>query len=278
MKALRNEAEIGAVVAADARDASRTEMMPLFVARNIYLVDPDVPIYRIVETDHLLDDIAHGILTHTRIGEKSWGDPLENPLLDRQFTDPLTGGPISLRPLVEDAFGSCWSCTPLDSPGHWGYFSYGRPSVRIASTPRRLLGAVMSEANPYSDLQHAVGRIQYVSEVEIEDYFGDADYSKHFDSLAHGIHLSLMALQTGLRDEDEVRLICDAMKNDSWQQKKLKLVEPFLKVPCNWQSVISGVVAGPFVGAGGEKDIQHKLHVLGIVCPVSSSPSRPYTN
>jgi hypothetical protein len=277
MKALRNEPEIGAVIAASARDAPRTEMMPLFVARNVYLVGPDVPIYRIVARDHLLEDIAQGVFTHTRIGEKSWVDPLENPLLERQFKDPLTGGPISLKPLVEDTFGSCWSLTPLDSPGDWATFSHGLASVRIASTPRALLAAVMSAANPYSDLQHAVGQIQYVSEAEIEDYFGDPDFSKHFDSLGHGIHLSLMALQTDLKDENEVRLVCDLFTNDSWQQQNIKLVEPFLKVPCNWQNVVRSLVAGPFVRAGGEKDIQQKLHALGIVCPVSSSPTRPYT-
>jgi len=44
----------------------------------------------------LFDDIGKGCLSHSAVGEDSWGDPAENPLKTQRFVDPLTGAPLRL--------------------------------------------------------------------------------------------------------------------------------------------------------------------------------------
>ena len=101
MNERKNQEAIAAVIAADARGVGKDKMKPLYVARGIFDVDPDTPIYRIVAIEHLLTDIRSRRLTHTRISPLVWGDKAENPLLNRQYPDAVTGGTFTLNGVVE---------------------------------------------------------------------------------------------------------------------------------------------------------------------------------
>jgi hypothetical protein len=266
---------IAAVIQADIAGTPKPAMKPLYVARNTWGVDLDAPIYRILEVDYFLQDINSRVLTHSRISEQTWFDPL-NPLLNVEFPDPVTGGTGTLKGVVRDMFGSCWSLTPLDTREAWAIFSHGAPSVRIESTPRRLISSVMQDENPHYEIHHVIGKVEYLPAAEIKATYSDPNYEKHLDGLGAGIFASLTALQGGLKREDEVRLICNFMPNEPWPATNFKLDGNLLKVPFEWRDTIRDVVAGPFVLAGGQKEIEEKLKALNITCPVRSSARRTH--
>ena len=253
-------------------------MKSLYVRRNALDVDLDAPIYRIVPLDYLLDDIRSRRLTHTRIGRYKWGDPSENPLLMRSFVDPQSGQTLTLNGIVENMFASCWSIAPLDGVGDWASFSHGLPSVRIEATARRLLDAVMTDSNPHYSVQHSIGKVHYFSEADLIAYFSDPDYSKHLDSLGHGIHLTLMSLGLDMQPENEVRLVYDFIRSEPWVQQNVRLAdEHHAQVPFRWPDTIQSIVIGPFVRPGGQKAAEQEFQKLGVVCPVSSSEVRAHS-
>jgi len=278
MKVRINSDAIAAVIAAGARSEPKSAMKPLYIRRNTFDVDPDAPIYRTVPMEYVFDDIRNGHLTHTRISPRIWGDASENPLLNRTFPDAATGGTFTLNGVVENMFGSCWSLTPLVGNSYWATFSHGKPSVRLESTPSRLLSAVMNEGNPHYELQHAIGKVHYLTAQELESRFSDPDYEKYLDSLGHGIYLSMMRLGTDMQSENEVRLVCDFMHREPWVQRSVRRQGEFLEVPFDWTDSIRSVVVGPLVDAGGRQFAEQELRKLGITCQVTSSSARAHSD
>jgi hypothetical protein len=57
-----------------------------------------------------------------------------------------------------DLYASCSSPQPTATKEMWAYFSYGNSSVRIETTPRKLLDAVMDVDNNFISLQHFMAR------------------------------------------------------------------------------------------------------------------------
>lgn len=271
---LRFNADIvGAIIQADCRGASVEEMRNLYIERNAFEVELHAPVYRIMELQYFREDLSEKRLTYTKIDKSNWGDSSENPLLDRKFKDVVTGAPLTLNSVVASVYGSCWSATALDSPYDWAMFSRGNPSVRVQSTPMKLLDAAMSRDNKFYMLQHAIGRMHYAKDVEIEAYFADPDWQKHLDSLGQGVAASFLRLSESLSSEDEVRLIYDH-SNEAWPKAHVRFVDRFAKVPFDWSAVVDSLVVGPLVPDGGEAMIRSELQGFGINCPVSSSSTR----
>lgn len=264
---------VGDIVRASLRDASPEEMRDLYIRRNVFEIDPDAPVYRIVELQYFHEDLTDKRLTHTKIDKDNWGDKSENPLLGREFRLAETEEPLTLDGVVGNAYASCWSATELDARERWAIFSRNQPSVRLQSTPRKLLNAVMSRDNQFYMQQHAIGRMQYAADGEIEAHFADPNWQKHLDSLGQGIAASFLRLSENLSYEDEVRLIYDHSR-DTWPAAHVRRVDKFAKVPFDWPAVIDAVLVGPLVADGGEALVRGQLLDFGINCPVSSSEHR----
>lgn len=248
-------------------------MRNLYIRRNVFEVDLDAPVYRIIELHYFREDLKDNCLTYTEIDKSNWGDSTENPLLDRKFKDEVTGGVLTLNGVVATVYGSCWSSTALDTQSDWAIFSRRNPSVRVQSTPRKLLDAAMSRENKFYMLQHAMGKMQYAPDAAIEAYFSDPDWQKHLDSLGQGIAASFLRLNENLSSEDEVRLIYDHLDGE-WPFANVRIVKRFAKVPFDWMASVDGVVIGPFAPDGEEAKIRSELQGFGINCTVTSSPTR----
>jgi len=268
-----NDAVVGAIIKADARGASANEMRDLYIQRNAFEVDLDVPVYRIVEFQYLLEDLSDKCLSYTKIDKTNWGDSSENPLLDRTFPDAVTGSTFTLNGVVSAVYGSCWSATALDTLDQWAIFSRRNPSVRLQSTPRKLLHAAMSSDNRFYMLQHTIGKMRYAKDAEIVADFSDPDWQKHLDGLGQGSAASFLILSETLSSEDEVRLIYDHLAGD-WSKANVQIVDRFAKVPFDWSVAIDSIVVGPFVSDGGEGAIRKKVQSLGLNCSVTSSRAR----
>ena len=264
---------VEAIIQADCQGVSDEEMRSLYIKRNVFEVGLDDPVYRIMELQYFYEDLGEKCLTYTKIDKSKWDDNLENPLLDRKFEDVVTGGSLTLNGVVATVYGSCWSSTPLDALCQWKYFSRSNPSVRVQSTPRKLLDAAMSRDNSFYMLQHFIGKMHYAGDAEIEAYFSDPNWDKHLDSLGQGVAASFLRLRKDLSSENEVRFIY-SHSNDAWPKDNVRVGDGRAKVPFDWSAVIDSVVVGPFVQGGGEAIIRSELKGFGINCPVSSSETR----
>lgn len=272
----KNHVAAEAVQRASFRDTPVDEMKSLYLALNTFDVALDQAIYRVVAEALLIDDINRRCLTHTRIDKVTWLDNSENPLKDVMFTDPHTGEQILVNGIVENMFGVCWTMEPSDSQLAWDNFSHGHPSVRIKSTPRKLLSAVMNLADPFYMLHHHIGKVSYEDSDRIREHFVGKDYTKHLDSLGQGIVLSLLQLRTAVSVENEVRLIYSYMPGEEWVQENVKAAGDYCKVPFVWDNVIDEVMVGPLIAAGGAAKLITELEALNIRCPVVTSSFRSY--
>ncbi len=261
------------IIRADCRNASDEEMRNLYILRNVFEVNLDAPVYRIIELQYFREDLGDKCLTYTKIGQSNWSGSAENPLLKREFKDGVAGGVLTLNSLVATVYGSCWSATALDTPEDWAIFSRRNPSVRVQSTPRKLLNAAMSRGNEFYMLQHAIGKMQYKTDAEIKAYFSDPNWEKHLDSLGQGIAVSFLSLENNLSKEDEVRLLYDH-SSEAWPAANVRIVDHFAKVPFDWITALDGVVIGPFALDGEETKLRSELRGFGINCTVSSSATR----
>jgi hypothetical protein len=268
-----NQSAVEAIQRASLSDVSTSQMKPLYIQQNTFDIDLDEPIFRVLAERYLLDDISRGRLTHSRISKTLWSDKYENPLLGVEFDDPSGSGKLTLDGIVENMFGVCWTDDAAESMVAWNNFSHGQPSVRIKSTPRKILTAAMNTANPYFMLYHHIGRVMYSNEDQIIASLGK-NFDAHLDSLGHGGVLSLMNLRTALAAEREVRLVYSHMPDESWVHKNVELCGNYCKIPFDWNSVVDEVVVGPLVANGGEAVLRTALHNLCIDCPIFSSKFR----
>lgn len=267
-----NSDMLGEVMRAHMSGASAEEMKAIYIRRNTLGISPDTPIYRIMELQYLCEDVRERCFSHVKIDASNWDDPTENPLLSRVYHDN-DGSAITLDGVVDRFYGSCWSATKMDGIEEWAKFSRGRRSVRIESTPGRLLHAVMSLDNPFHMLHHFIGKVRYAGYDETEEYFSDANWEKHLDSLGQGIASSFLQLDESLSYEDEVRLLYDHAA-DPWPQQSVRICGHIAKVPFDWTAAIVRLDLSPFCPNGAEAELQVELRSIGLSCPMSHSTAK----
>ena len=225
--------------------------------------DPDSPIYRITGANYVLQNIKEGRLTMTRINRSEWGDPTENPLLVAPFRTS-DGNDLTLSSLTGNFFGSCWSLRQLGTEKDWEAFNHGEPSVRIESTPRKLLNGFQSIANdPYNVLKLWIGTVAYDDLENIRVFFDDPDWEKHLDSSNATLVKTVLRLRSNWKNEQEVRLIFDRF-GDDWdnQNAELRPLEvnaPRIAIRFNWSNVVTSLYAGPKLPASTLADLKKSL-------------------
>lgn len=270
-----NQSAVEAIQKASFNDVPIPDMKPLYIQQNTFDIDLDEPIFRVLAERYLIDDISRSLLTHSRISKALWGDKYENPLLGVEFDDPSGSGKLTLDGIVENMFGVCWTDDAIESIVAWNNFSHNEPSVRIKSTPRKILNAAMNTTNPYFMNHHHMGKVMYTDAGQIIASFGK-NFEAHLDSLGQGGVLSLLNLRKSLATEREVRLIYSHMPHESWVCKNVVLCGNYCKTPFDWKSVVDEVVVGPLVADGGEAVLRRKLLALSIDCPIFSSSFRAH--
>lgn len=170
-------------------------------------------------------------------------------------------------------YGSCWSLHTTATQEMWTYFSYGNPSVRIETTPRKLLDAVMDVDNNFMCLQHFIGKITYVDSGEFDRFFSDPGYQKHLDPNGQRLALSAMRLPDDIQAEQEVRLVYMADRGQPWTHN-VYFSSRFAHVPCRWGGLIQAVVVGSHVDPADVPALTAKLQLLGVTRPAIRSLSR----
>lgn len=212
-------------------------------------VDLDTPIFRITPAEFLLRDGQEGHLTLTRIDRSQWFDPTENGLLVANYMTER-GEDLSLAELTRHMFGSCWSIRRLGRGEDWEAFAHERPGIRMESTPRKLLGDLMSgSCDPHAALKFRVGKMDYLSDDERQAFFDDPDWIRHLDTSNRRIIETVLRVRSRWKDESEVRLVVDRLKDDVNDSFSV-LVPPEAGAPraairFDWTNVLAGLYAGP---------------------------------
>ncbi len=249
---------------------SHLEKKPTHVIANIFDVEPDAEIYKIMQLKYFSDDLVNNHLTHVFPSKETWGDPYENLLLKQEFKDSLTGKSLYLTGIVNDLYATCWTLEKNESIDHWNNFSRNNPAVRIKSTPRKLLSSLMNTNDYFFSLHHYIGKVIYEEVDNLCNYFSDPDWQKHLDSQGQGAALSLMRLQKDLSYEQEVRLVYQYNPNDNQWVSDNVIVQAghFCKVPIDWRSVLEEIVYSKNVDVNELSDL---LSDRNINCPVNQS-------
>lgn len=259
---------------ADFKGQSKSQMKPLYIEQNVFDVDLDAPIYRIMELKYFYADIQEKVLTHIKACKETWGDEYENPLLQVEYTEELTGENLSLSGIVNGFYGLSWTLDDKEDHNNWGAFSYGNDAVRIKSTPRKLLNALMSLDDKFFMLHHYIGKVDYLDLADLVKYFKNTHYEYHLDSLGQGAVLSLMALQNCFSSEKEIRLLCDYDPTSCiWVRDNIIKPNGLLlcKVPVSWSQILDEVVLNPGSSEVNLKRVSDFLNENHLICPVSNS-------
>ena len=126
----------------------------------------------------------------------------------------------------------------------------------------------MDLKNPYFMLHHFVARVEYSPLAEVDAYFSDPDYFKHFDSLGQGIALSAVKLPDDAAEEDEVRLIFSLSQDSEWAKQHVHVLEDFVLTPFDWGGALDKLVLGPHMQTRARDNVESQLRNLGIDCPI----------
>ncbi|EJD6408707.1 hypothetical protein MIB43_011620 [Providencia rettgeri] len=248
---------------------SDLEKKPTHVIANIFDVDPDTEIYKIMQFKYFKDDVSNDQLTHIFPSKDTWGDPYENLLLTHKFKDDLTGQPLYLTGIVSDLYATCWTMEKEENIDHWESFSRNNSAVRIKSTPKKLLSSLMNINDKFFSLHHYMGRVIYEEIDDLFNYFADPCWEKHLDNQGQGAALALMRLQEDLSFEQEVRLVYQYNPNDNqWVRENVIQYNNICKVPMIWSGILDEIIYSKSVNLTELNDLINKKNIQ---CPIIKS-------
>ena len=172
---------------------------------NLFGIDRNAPIFRIITKARLLDVLKRRELTLVRPAK--WDDPFENFLL--QCRVELAGGlTASLEGMREQLYGQCWTMLQ-ESDAMWRIYAPTKDGVKIRSTAGKLYDAIYDPRNDFAPLSYYLGKVEYYEEQDIIDLISDPKRSGAlvFDSSGKGQVHALLIKRLEFAHEEEVRLI-----------------------------------------------------------------------
>lgn len=163
----------------------------------------DTPIYRIFARDIFQKLLASGKNALAR--PKKWDDPFENCFL-KCWTETDEGEEISMERIRDKWYGQCWT-TEADTDAMWRIYSHEKNSIRVRSTPRKLLMSLRS-VFPASErnLRCILGKVDYKSTAEIDEWLDNGiviNMLGHQNSTAK----TLLVKREEFSHENEVRIL-----------------------------------------------------------------------
>lgn len=251
-------------------------LQPLYAEQNAHGVDLSQKVFRLVDTRHLIADIATGRLTLANIGPAVWGDPLENVLRDATFPDLATGGIIEIRTLMESYYGSCWTDQP-ESQEAWDTFGNQPTKVRIESTVGQLLGALMQPSDPYYGLRIYAGLVNYRPAAVLQSWISNISLEDVMDSQGHKLSLALSVVRDDFVGESEVRIIYSHHEDDPWVQSNVAIMphpgnpQGFAGLPCSWGGLINSITVRSDLPTAAHVVLTSALAKAGISVPIRPS-------
>jgi hypothetical protein len=267
-----------------------------FTAGNVFdLPDLDAPIYRLFpfrRFEQVMRDRELVLVKPTM-----WvNDPFENFLLQAEATI-ITGEGVSLSSLRDKLYGQCWMLCE-ESDAMWQIYSFpqqsnplprrllhrlvyifnrwlnGTPAaqeegVKARTTIRKLFTAFFNLQDQFRDLRYFIGKVQYLSQGEIDSLMKDADTVTGLvtDGTGRGHAKSLLIKRNAYDHEKEVRLIFKAGNGYDTHQKFYRFaIEP--------NDLIEEVILDPRLTPSECAARNRQLRALGFQNPIRQSTLR----
>lgn len=260
---------------ADMRGEPIATLQNLYIEQNCFDLDPDSKIHRIMEVQYFLEDVQSARLTHPRAGGATWGDSNENPLLKKTFNGNA-GEKLGavFKGIANDIYAQCWTVDDNESADAWAKFSRGNESVRVSSTPRKILSRLMNTNNPFYGLSHFFGRILYTGQGS-DQWLAGAEIKDLLDTLGQALVLSTHVLPDLYRQEKEARLIY--FEHSSYIESSDHVLAEensgisLRRIAFDWREAIDELILGPSVTPKTKAKIEKLFADKKIRCPIRPS-------
>lgn len=162
--------------------------------------------------EHLVDMLESK--RNTLLNPSKWKDKHENLFLNSIIE--ISGLQLKSE-LRRSMFCQCWSFTK-ESDTMWQAYSPNNNSVKISSTPRKLLSGLF-ELDPNIH-KVFVGKVKYLTSSKLEKLFQEKAKDWVFEQGGLGKSKTLLYKRYPFKSENEVRLIYNTFTN--FQQQILK--------------------------------------------------------
>jgi hypothetical protein len=183
---------------------------------NINEVELDKSIYRIIDFDRLVQILKTG--NNTFVRTSMWEDPFENLLTNLTSDINIKNSYYSMSKFT---YAQCWSFAN-ENDLLWRTYSPNKESIRLKSTPRKLLNSINNSSriqeillNPKILYENSIvdkiieegislfcGKVKYLTKKEIYDFIKsneeDYDLTLYFESL--------LIKREPFRNEEEFRI------------------------------------------------------------------------
>lgn len=269
-KPLINEAINNEICKLNFQGKSDKELKSLYIKRNSLNVDPESFIYRICRADYLLEDIQNSEITLVRVDPDSFADPLENPLLNKQFTE---GNETFTLGFLENYYASCWTNDPVNKKWRWTEFLKGRTGVRIKVSLQKLMNRLMDTRDNYFMLHYFAVKVVYEDDQILDALRASNDYTKFLDSLGQRGALLAATLSDSLEHEREIRIIYSHTPETQFAIDRVKVKNNLCKLPFNWSNLIEEILIADYVPIEIYTVMESKFRRLGICCTIENGKS-----
>jgi len=181
-----------------------------FIDDNTINLDLGDPIYRIFNLDNFRLTLRTQRLCLVRPSE--WEDPFENFLLNSQGILP-DGTRVGFSPIRDQYYGQCWTLR-RECDGLWrNYRAAATAAIKVKTTVEKLMNAFYDLSNRFHELSYFIGKVDYSTDEEIENFFQDELDILHFNSGVEFVQ-SLLIKRTSFDYEREVRIIFNKPVSD----------------------------------------------------------------
>lgn len=248
---------------------SHEELKPLYIKRNSFDVSGEIDIFRIYELKYFLEDIKNSIITLVNISPLVFGDPLENPILNKEFSD---GHDRFTLGFLENYYGLSWTEEPEDQEWRWEAFTHGDLGARVKMNLAKFLDRYFNIQDEFFMLHYYVGKVSYHDAQQIEFWRDNSHYSQFLDSLGQLSALSLTALRNVFSKENEIRILYSYMPNDNdFVSSQVSASGGVCKIPFDWRGVVDEVLYDGRMSDTEIGDLKNTLASAGIKCSVQRS-------
>lgn len=181
-----------------------------FIDANSINLALDETIYRIFSLDKFKRTLKDKKLCLVR--PHKWEDPFENFLLNStgQLDDGTLVGFDTIR---SNYYGQCWTLKK-ECDGLWRNYKGDEPSaIKVKTTVGKLMNQFYDLSNKFHQLSYFIGKVDYVTDTEIENYFKNEIDIMNFQS---GVEFaqSLLIKRLSFSYEEEVRIIFSKPSTD----------------------------------------------------------------
>lgn len=174
-----------------------------FMDANSFDLSLEDPIYRIFSLDKFMQTLTDKKLCLVR--PYKWEDPFENFLLNSegQLDD---GRMVGFENIRDKFYGQCWTLKK-ECDGLWRNYKEKQPAaIKVKTTVGKLMDQFYDLSHQFHQLTYFIGKVEYVTDDEIVDYFKKEIDLMNFQS---GVEFAqtLLIKRKSFSYEEEVRII-----------------------------------------------------------------------